>query len=145
MQFRGTVNFAATQTAVWHILTTPNIVSQCAPYISDWTALGSNSQFQLQFTWGSSDNSIIIPLRLTWQTVTPPSLLFWQAEAKMGSTTLLLTGEFRLHMPTSQATILNFTAEIYPPNKLLQQMIQNRAPRFIDNFFSCIKKTAEAI
>ncbi len=146
MQFRGTVNFAAKQTAVWHALTTPHIVSQCAPNLSDWTALETNNQFQLQFSWGSNDNTITIPLLLTWHTVAPPSHLQWQATAQMGSSTLLFTGEFRLHMSTPQATILEFTAELdSSTNKLLQQMIQNRVPRLIDNFFSCLKKTAEAI
>ncbi|VAW38860.1 hypothetical protein MNBD_CHLOROFLEXI01-557 [hydrothermal vent metagenome] len=145
MQLRGTVNFAAKQTAVWHSLTTPNIVSQCAPRLRNWKILDTNSQFQLQFAWGSGSNIILIPLRLTWQTVTPPSLLQWQADAKMGSTPLQFTGEFRLTSPNPQATILTFTVKMSPQNKLLQQMIQSTTPRLIDTFFSCLKKTAETV
>jgi len=145
MQFQGTVNIAAKQTAVWHILTTPAIVSQCAPRLHSWQILDTNRQFQLQFAWGSGSNTILVPLQLTWQTITPPSLLTWQADVKMGSTTLLFTGEFRLTSPTPQVTTLTFAVNMPPQNKLLQQMIQTAVPRFIDTFFSCIKKTAEAV
>jgi carbon monoxide dehydrogenase subunit G len=145
MQLRGTVNFAAEQTAVWHSLTTPAIVSQCAPRLHRWQTLDTNNQFQLQFAWGSDSNTLLIPLRLTWQTVTPPSLLQWQADAKMGSTPLQFIGEFCLASPNPRATTLTFTVEISPQNKLLQQMIQSTAPRLIDTFFSCLKKTTEAV
>ncbi len=66
MQLRGTVNFAAKQTAVWHSLTTPNIVSQCAPRLRNWKTLDANSQFQLQFAWGSDRNTILIPLHAAY-------------------------------------------------------------------------------
>lgn len=145
MQFQGTVNIAAEQTAVWHILTTPAIISQCAPRLHQWKMLDNDSQFQLHFTWGSGRNTILIPLRLTWQSSAPPSHLLWQAKAQMGSTILPLNGEFNLTSPSPQATVLAFTAKMEPTNKLLQQMIQTTAPRLIDSFFLCIKKTAEAV
>lgn len=145
MQFQGTVNIAAKQTAVWHILTTPTIISQCAPRLQQWKMLDNNSQFQLQFAWGSGRKIILIPLQLTWQSSTPPNQLRWQANAQMGSTILPLNGEFNLTSRSPQATVLAFTAKMEPTNKLLQQMIQTTAPRLIDSFFHCIKKTAEAV
>ena len=145
MKFRGTVDFAAGQTAVWHTLTTPTIVSQCTPRLHGWAALETDTRFQLQFSWGGSNNTIIIPLLLIWQTVTPPTLLQWHGQAQMGRTTIPLQGEFHLCAPTGNQTTLTFTAQVDPPNKLLQQMIQTAAPRLIDSFFSCLKKSAEAV
>lgn len=145
MQFRGSVEFAAGQTAVWHSLTTPHIVSQCTPRLTGWSQLATDTQFRLQFTWGSGSNNITIPLLLTWQTVMPPTHLHWQAQAQMGSTPIPINGTFHLEAATPDSTALTFTAEFEPPNKLLKQMIQATAPRLIDSFFSCLKATAEAV
>ena len=145
MQLQGTVDFAARQTAVWHSLTTPSIVSQCTPRLTGWSELAEHSQFQLQFAWGNGSSAITIPLLLTWQEVTPPTLLQWRGEAKMGSTLIPVEGTFQLTAPTMEMTTLAFTAVLDPPNKLLKQMLQTTAPRFIDSFFSCLKITVETV
>jgi carbon monoxide dehydrogenase subunit G len=145
MEFQGTVAFAAEQTAVWYTLTTPTIVSQCAPYLKGWSASETNTQFQLQLTWGNGNNTFIIPLLLTWQTVTPPIHLQWHGQAQMGSAIIPLQGDFYLVASGSSQTNLTFSAMLTPPNKLLGQMIQSAAPRLIEGFFRCLKKTAEAV
>ncbi|MEZ4593640.1 MAG: SRPBCC domain-containing protein [Chloroflexota bacterium] len=136
---------AAAQTAVWHTLTNPHLISQCTPRLQGWTALETNTQFQLHFCWGSGSSTIAIPLLLTWQTVTPPTYLQWHGEAQMGHTAVPLQGTFRLNSSTAQHTTLAFSAHITPHNKLLAQMIQTTAPRLIESFFNCLKKTAEAV
>ena len=145
MQFQGTINFAAGQTAVWQTLTDPHAVSRCTPNLTNWTELPSNTQFQLQFTWGNSSSRVNIPLLLTWQTITPPSFLEWQSEALIGSTCLLINGRFHLNPTTPTSTQLDFIAELDPPNKMLQQVIQSAAPRLLDNCFRCLKTSAEAV
>lgn len=145
MQFQGTVDFAAAQTAVWHTLTTPSIVSRCTPHLTGWSELATHNRFHLQFTWGSGSSRVTIPLLLTWQTMTPPTLLEWQSETQIGSTPLLINGRFHLNAITTTSTTLTFTAELAPPNKLFQQMMQTTAPRLIDTFFRCLKKSAEAV
>lgn len=145
MEFRCTVAFAAAQTAVWHTLTTPELVSQCTPRLQGWTALQTETQFQLQFSWGNGGSNIIIPLLLTWQTVTPPTYLQWHGQAHVGSTAVTVQGDFQLSSPETGQTNLVFSAQVAPPNKLLGQMIQTTAPRLIDGFFTCLKKTAEAV
>ena len=145
MHFRGTVEFAAAQTAVWQALTTPQIVSQCTPRLQGWSMLDKETQFHLQFVWGSGRSTIHIPILLDWQTITPPSYLQWQAQAKMGNTILPLQGDFHLNRADTGQTCLNFTAHLEPPNKLLEQMLQTSAPKLINSFFSCLKKTAEAV
>jgi carbon monoxide dehydrogenase subunit G len=145
MEFQGTVAIAAKQTAVWHILTTPTIISQCTPLLQSWVNSDTNTQFQLQLAWGSGSNTVIIPLSLTWQTVTPPTLLQWQGQAQLGSTTLPLQGNFTLNTSDTNQTNLTFSAQLTPPNKLLGQMIQTAAPRFIESFFRCLKTTAETV
>ena len=145
MEFQGSVVIAAPQTAVWHTLTTPHLVGQCTPRLQGWSALEANKQFQLQFCWGSGSSTIVIPLLLTWQTVTPPTYLQWHGEAQMGNTAVPLQGNFHLNSSTNQHTTLAFSAHITPHNKLLVQMIQTTAPRLIESFFHCLKKTAEAV
>ena len=145
MQFRGTVEFNAPQTAVWYSLTTPDIVSQCTPRLTGWSQLATDTQFQLQFAWGSGNSTITIPLLLTWQTVDPPTYLQWNGHAQMGSTPIPIDGIFQLTSPMPNQTTLTFSTQFDPPNKLLNQMIQTTAPRLIDSFFSCLKKTAEAV
>ncbi|MCC6605937.1 MAG: hypothetical protein IT327_22205 [Anaerolineae bacterium] len=145
MQFQGTIQFAAGQTAVWHTLTNPHIVSRCTPHLTGWAELPTNSQFQLQFTWGSGSSRVHIPLLLTWQNMTPPSLLEWCSEAQIGSTCLLMNGRFHLNATTPTTTQLTFAAELDPPNKMLRQVIQSTAPRLLDNFFRCLKMSAEAV
>ncbi len=145
MQFQGTVAFAAPQTAVWHSLTTPELVSQCTPRLQGWSALETGTQFQLQFCWGSHKRPITIPLLITWQTVTPPTYLQWYGNAQMGNTAVPLHGTFHLTLTQKEQTTLTFTAQLTPPNKLLAQMIQTTAPRLIDSFFRCLKTTAEAV
>ena len=142
MEFRCTVLLAAEQTAVWHTLTTPELISQCTPSLQGWSALDTGTSFQLQFSWGSGSSTIFIPLLLTWQTVTPPDYLRWHGEAKLGSTAVPLQGEFQLSPDGTKQTNLTFTAQVDPPNKLLAQMIQTAAPKFINSFFSCLKKSA---
>ena len=145
MQFRGTVVFAAPQTAVWHSLTTPGIVSQCTPRLTGWSQLATNTQFQLQFAWGQGKSTVTIPLLLTWQTVTPPTHLQWHGQAQLGSTAMPAAGTFQLNSGATNQTTLTFTAQFDPPNKILQQMIQTTAPRLLDSFFSCLKRTVEAV
>jgi carbon monoxide dehydrogenase subunit G len=145
MQFQGTVQFAVGQTAVWHTLTTPTLVSQCTPHLKSWSELSTNNQFQLQFSWGSGSSSVIIPLLLTWQTIIPPNRLQWQGEAQMGSTVILINGNFHLSAPTPTTTTLAFAAELDAPNKLFQQMLQTTAPRLLENFFRCLKTNIEAV
>ena len=145
MQFQGTINFAAGQTAVWHTLTNPHIVSRCTPHLTGWAELPSNTQFHLQFTWGSGSSRVTIPLLLTWQTMKPPTLLEWQSEAQIGSTFLVMNGRFHLNATTPTTTRVAFAAELEPPNKMLQQVIQSTAPRLLDNFFRCLKTSAEAV
>ncbi|MCA9919273.1 MAG: hypothetical protein KC445_15040 [Anaerolineales bacterium] len=146
MEFQGTITVAATQTAVWHTLTTPTLVSQCTPRLQGWQVLQTNAQFQLRFSWGSGNSTIFIPLLLTWQTVTPPTYLQWHGEAQLGGTAVPLQGSFHLNSGTQQQTTsINFSAQITPHNKLLAQMIQTTAPRLIESFFQCLKKTAEAV
>jgi carbon monoxide dehydrogenase subunit G len=144
MEFRGTVAFAAGQTAVWHTLTTPTVVSQCTPRLQGWSALETNTQFQLQFSWGNK-RTITIPLLLTWQTVTPPTYLQWHGEAHMGNTAVPLHGHFKLNSTENNQTTLLFFAQMTPPNKILAQMVQSTAPRLIESFFRCLKSTAEAV
>jgi carbon monoxide dehydrogenase subunit G len=110
MEFQGTVAFAAEQTAVWQTLTTPTIVSQCTPHLKGWLASDTNTQFQLQLTWGNGSSTVIIPLLLTWQTVTPPIHLQWHGQAQMGSTTIPLQGDFHLSTAGSSQTSLTFSA-----------------------------------
>ncbi len=148
MKFEGTVAFAAAQTAVWHTLTTPTLVSQCTPRLQGWTPLKPKKQFQLQFSWGSGNSRIHIPLLLTWQTVTPPDYLKWHGEVKMGETAVPIHGHFQLcsnHDDPAKQTILTFSANILPNNKLMAQMIHTTLPRMMDSFFHCLKKTAEAV
>ena len=145
MQFQGTIQFAARQTAVWHTLITPTLVSQCTPHLKSWSELSTNNQYHLQFSWGSGSSGVSIPLLLTWQTVIPPNQLQWQGEAQMGSALILINGSFHLSAPTPTATTLAFTAELDAPNKLLQQMLQTTAPRLLENFFRCLKTNAEAV
>jgi carbon monoxide dehydrogenase subunit G len=145
MEFRGSVAVAAAQTAVWHTLTTPTLVSQCTPRLQGWAALETDAQFQLQFTWGRGNSSVLIPLVLIWQTVTPPTYLQWQGQAQMGSTAVPLQGDFHLSTTGSLQTNLAFSAQLNPPNKFIGKMIQNTAPRLIEHFFNCFKKTAEAV
>ncbi|MCA9942053.1 MAG: hypothetical protein H6656_14370 [Ardenticatenaceae bacterium] len=146
MEFRGTVAFAAAQTAVWHTLTTPILVSQCTPRLTGWAALETeNIQFQLHLAWGNGRNTILIPMLLTWETVTPPTHLQWHAQAQMGRTTIPLQGDFHLSPASSNQTNLAFSAQLTPPNKLLGQMIHTAAPRLIDSFFRCLKSNAEAV
>lgn len=147
MKFEGTVAFAAAQTAVWHILTTPTLVSQCTPRLEGWTPLENNKQFQLQFCWGSGSSTIHIPFLLTWQIVTPPDYLKWHGEIKMGETAVPVQGYFQLcnnNEDPAKQTTLTFSADISPHNKLLAQMIQTTLPRLMNSFFHCLKKTAEA-
>jgi carbon monoxide dehydrogenase subunit G len=145
MKFRGTVAVAAAQTTVWHTLTTPTLVSQCTPRLQGWAALETDAQFQLQFIWGRGSSSVLIPLVLIWQTVTPPTYLQWQGQAQMGSTAVPLQGDFHLSTTGSLQTNLAFSAQLNPPNKFIGKMIQNTAPRLIEHFFNCFKKTAEAV
>ena len=145
MEFRCTVAFAAAQTAVWHTLTTPELVSQCTPRLQGWQVLETETQFQLQFSWGNGSSTILIPLLLTWQTVTPPTYLQWHGQAQMGSKAIPVHGDFHLTSTETGQTTLVFSAQFTPPNKLLGQMIQTTAPRLIDSFFVCLKKTAEAV
>jgi carbon monoxide dehydrogenase subunit G len=145
MEFQGNVAFDAAQTAVWHTLTTPAIVSQCTPRLKGWVALEANTKFQLHLTWGSGSTPVIIPLLLIWQTVTPPSYLQWHGQAQLGSATIPLHGNFHLSKSGSSQTNLAFSAQLSPPNKLLSQMIQTAAPRLIDTFFRCLKTTVEAV
>lgn len=91
---------------------------------------------------GQRQQHHFIPLLLTWQTVTPPDYLQWHGEAKLGSTAVPLQGEFQLSPDGTEQTNLTFTAQVDPPNKLLAQMIQTAAPKFINSFFSCLKKSA---
>ncbi|MBK7894080.1 MAG: SRPBCC domain-containing protein [Candidatus Promineifilaceae bacterium] len=145
MEFQGTVSVAAAQTAVWHTLTTPHLVSQCTPRLQGWTALEANTRFQLQFCWGSGKSTVFIPVLLTWQTVTPPTYLHWQGEAQLGNTAVPMQGDFSLKSTPTNQTTLTFSAQITPHNKLLTQMIQTTAPRLIESFFHCLKKTAESV
>ena len=145
MEFRGSVEIAAPQTAVWQTLTTPTIISQCTPRLSSWASLEGENQFQLNFTWGSGKSVITIPLRLAWQKIEPPATLTWQGQAHMGSTAVPLNGEFHLTSPPNSQTHLAFLAQISPPNKLLAQLIQNSAPPLMQKFLSCLKETAEAV
>jgi len=145
MEFQGIVAVAAAQTAVWHTLTTPTIVSQCTPRLQGWTTLEAETQFHLQFTWGRGSSTVIIPLVLTWQTVAPPTYLQWYCLAHMGSTAVPLQGDFHLNNIGSTQTNLAFSAQLTPPNKFTGQMIQNAAPKLIEQFFKCLKKTAEAV
>ena len=145
MEFQGTVAFAAAQTAVWHILTTPALVSQCTPRLQGWAALEEESQFQLQFIWGKGSSTVIIPLLLTWQTITPPTYLQWHCQAQMGRTAVPLRGDFHLSATETRQTNLTFSAQLTPPNKFMGKMIQNTAPPLIEQFFNCLKKTAEAV
>ena len=145
MEFQGKVAVAAAQTAVWHTLTTPSLVSQCTPRLQGWTALEEDTQFPLQFIWGRGGSTVIIPFVLIWQTVTPPTYLQWQGKAQMGSTAVPLQGDFHLSAAETTQTQLAFSAQLTPPNKFVGQMIQNTAPRLIEHFFNCLKKTAEAV
>ena len=88
---------------------------------------------------------VIIPILLTWQTVTPPAYLQWHCRAHMGSTAVPIQGDFHLNADGSTRTNLTFSALLIPPNKFLGHMIQNTAPQLIEQFFNCLKKTAEAV
>ena len=145
MEFQGTVAFAAAQTAVWHALTTPTLVSQCTPRLQGWSTLQTETQYQLQFTWGRGSSAVIIPLLLIWQTVTPPTYLKWQGQAQMGSTAVPLRGDFRLSTTGHLQTNLAFFAQLAPPNKIISKTIQNTAPRLIANLLNKKKKTAEVV
>ncbi len=145
MEYQGTVTFAAAQTAVWHTLTTPAIVSQCTPRLQGWSALETNTQFRLQFTWGRGNSTVIIPLLLTWQTVIPPTHLQWHCLAYMGSTTVPLQGDFHLTADGPTQTNLVFSAHLTPPNKFVAHLIQSTVPELIEHFFNCLKKTAEVV
>lgn len=145
MEFKGSVAITAPPTAVWHILTTPSLVSQCTPRLQGWAALETNTHFRLQFCWGSGKSTILIPVELIWQTVTPPTYLQWHGEAQLGNTAVPLRGQFQLNSNQPDQTILAFSADITPHNKLLTQMIQTTAPRLVESFFHCLKKTAEAV
>ncbi|MCA9898532.1 MAG: hypothetical protein H6654_11950 [Ardenticatenaceae bacterium] len=145
MEFQGTVAVAAAQTAVWHTLTTPALVSQCTPRLQGWSTLDTDTRFQLHFCWGSGKSTVLIPVQLTWQTVTPPTYLQWHGEAKLGDTAVPIQGQFSLDSQKPDHTRLTFSAHITPHNKLLAQMLQTTIPGLMNNFFHCLKKTAEAI
>lgn len=140
MQITGAVEFQAAPQAVWRQLVDPQALSQCTPGLATWEAVEPNKQFMVQLHWMvDRKNRLQFPATITWETLRPPALLVLSLEAQIGGQPVTAAGTIALKERTPADTLLEFTVEVEPPNKMLAQMMAGLAPRFIDGFFKCFK------
>lgn len=141
IRFTGSVNFAQPIVTVWNLLSTPEQTSRCVPGISNWKEIIKNQEYQLVLDWlDQSQSKLSVPMNIKWDHLDPPDNLHLSAVAALTSSTQLqINGRITLTSLSSHMTQLDFTAELFPPNPFLSQVIKNIFPKQIDRFFACLK------
>lgn len=142
MHIAATVPLPAAPERVWALLINPDAVSQCVPGLRQWRALEADHDYRLWINWRVTDGASPegVPVRLTWQSLTPPEQFTITAEVAWRETAVPVTGVVDL-IPTSRvSTDLTFRLDLHTENKLLMQMAANIVPKAADAFFTCFKK-----
>lgn len=148
MQITGSVDFAASRTLVWTYIATPENVSACTPSLETWRTLEPGRVYELLLTRPlNGRHRMAIPVTVEWHHIAPPNQLHIRFAAQVGSRLINARGKMNLASDgdADAATTLNFVLEIDTDNSMVTQMVSNLAPRFIDNFFTCLKARLEVV
>lgn len=144
MQISGTVAFNAPLQAVWKALITPETLAECTPGLESWSEQAPAHTFELRLAWQMTPkNRIRVPVVVVWETLSPPTEMTIAFEIGMGQPPLTGTGELTLSAETPATTSLAFALQIDAANPMTGKVVQNLAPRFLDTFFSNLRRAVE--
>ncbi len=145
MQISGTVAFNAPIQAVWKALITPETLAECTPGLESWSEQAPAHTFELRLAWQlTTQNHIRVPVVVVWEALSPPTKMTIAFEIGIGQPPLTGTGELTLSAETPTTTSLAFVLQLDAANPMTRKMVQNLAPRFLDTFFSNLRRAVEA-
>ncbi len=144
MRYEGATEIAAHITHVWNALIDPHQMSTCMPGLVTWQVVQENKVFELSVSWGmDSSPQITIPLRIIWESLTPPESMVLVGETAVNQLPITTKGTITLTPHTPTVTTLAFNAEVTTPNRMMDRLVHTAVPPLLAQFFKCLKHTLE--
>jgi carbon monoxide dehydrogenase subunit G len=144
MRFEGAVHVNTAQQQVWQFLMNPQKLSLCTPGVESWRTCSDKKQVEIILLHQlGSNRQIRIPIQITWQTIEPIHAATLRFETNFGNQTITALGDMALQPDSTDKTTLDFTLIFDAENNILLQLINNSAPKVIEQFFKCLKSTLE--
>ena len=140
MNISATVPLPMPPTQVWACLTNPEHLSRCVPGLHAWSVIAPQQTFSLLIAWQLGPNlPIELPVTIQWTHLYPPKTMQQEAQILFNQEIITIDCVVELLESNGKQTYLQFSADITLPNKFLEQVVRNTAPKMIDKFFKAFK------
>ncbi|MCB8967425.1 MAG: SRPBCC family protein [Chloroflexota bacterium] len=148
MQLITSIIIQAAETAVWQILTDPQVTSTCMPGLVEWEILEPARRFRIVVAWGESGNNgggLRIPAIIEWTELIPPTQLCINIRLFLGNNTLDIAGTAQLQEIENGQTRLEISSSFDAPTPVMAQMVRNALAKILKPFFHCLRNQAEQL
>lgn len=147
MQFEGMVDIQAPREKVWEFLTSPDLVSQCAPGVRSVEVVIPDKQFKAVATIGFGSAKATFQADIEWMEVYPHRFARMKAHGITPGSGVDVISEMRL-TTHDKVTILSWTADIVVVGSLAStaaRLMDGITRNLTTAFFDCVRGKIEDV
>jgi carbon monoxide dehydrogenase subunit G len=146
MNFKGTVTINAPREKVWHFLTNPELVSQCAPGVESVEVITPNEKFRAVASIGFGAVKATFTTDAEWTELDPPNRARMKIKGKAPGSAVEGASEMHLSDAPGGATELQWSADITIIGaiaSLAARLMGVVTQKLTSAFFECVRKKIE--
>jgi len=146
MRYDGSITINAPMDKVYANVTSPNVVSQCAPGLKSMEIIEPDKLFKVVAGVGFGAVSVTFDVMVEWLENRPPDFAKVKAHGTGQGSAVDVTSDMSLVANPDSTTTLNWTAEISVVGAiagLASRMMSGIIKKLSGSFFDCIKEKIE--
>ena len=147
MNFNGTVTINAPREKVWNFLTTPELLTECAPGLESLEVITPNEKFRAVASIGFGAVKATFVVDATWMDLDPPNRARMKIHGKAPGGMVDGGSEMILSDGADGATVLNWSSDVTVVGtiaSLASRLMGTVTRKLTDAFFECVRKKIEA-
>jgi carbon monoxide dehydrogenase subunit G len=147
MKLDGEVTINAERQKVWHFLTDPEAVSQCAPGLESMKIIEPDKQFEAIAGLGFGTVKVRFVTDVHWIELDAPNFAKMTAHGTAPGSAAEVTGDMRLEDTADGGTKMTWSADIMVSGtitSLASRMMGSVSKKIANSFFDCVRGYLEA-
>lgn len=148
MQFQGSVTINAPRQQVWHFLTDPHAVSQCAPGLQSLEIITPDEKFRANVAVGLGSMKVKFTTDVVWVALDPPNRATMKAHGITPGSAVDAASEMELIEVEGSSTELRWQADITIHGAiagLAARLMGSVTQKLTGAFFDCVKQKIEEV
>lgn len=146
MNFKGTVTINAPREKVWKFLTTPELLTECAPGLESLEVITPNEKFRAVASIGFGAVKATFVVDATWMDLDPPNRARMKIHGKAPGGMVDGMSEMVLSDGAGGATVLDWSSDVTVVGtiaSLASRLMGTVTRKLTDAFFECVRKKIE--